>query len=103
MKWFGTIAFSEEQETEPGIWEPVVTTRRYYGDIKNYNKRFQLADKLNSDTYISNRISVVSDHHLMYNTQKILWITFGTAKWKVDSVEMQPPRIILTLGKEYKG
>ena len=34
MKWFGQIAFSNQVEVEPGVWEdnnPII--RDYFGDV----------------------------------------------------------------------
>ena len=55
MKWFGQIAFSNQVEVEPGVWEdnnPII--RDYFGDvIKNY-KRDNIASSSNPDISASN-------------------------------------------------
>ena len=38
-KWYGRVGYVKTVETEPGIWEPEVTERSYYGELlKNVSK-----------------------------------------------------------------
>lgn len=103
MKWFGQIAFSNQVETEPGVWEdnaPIV--RDYYGDVlKNY-KRDNAASSSNSDISVSNQLSVVADPFLLNSFHKILYVTFMEAKWRVNSVDIQYPRMTIDFGGLYK-
>ena len=86
MKWFGQIAFSNQVEVEPGVWEdnnPII--RDYFGDvIKNY-KRDNVASSSNPDISVSNQLSVVADPFLLNSFHDILYVTFLGAKWRVSS------------------
>lgn len=101
MKWYGSIAFKEEVEEEPGVYVSKVTPHPYYGDILEVSWKEQQGDKINADLSISNRISVIADQQLQSNFHKIAYITFGGAKWKVSDVKVSYPRLILSLGPLY--
>lgn len=98
-KFFGTIGFNEGTvETAPGVWEQQVVERQYYGDLLRNSRRLQPTDQLNDDINISNEISIVADPYANANFHSIRYVEFMGAKWKVSNVEVQFPRLILTLG-----
>lgn len=98
-KFFGAIGFNEGTvETSPGVWEQQVVERQYYGDLIRNSRRLQTTDQLNDDINISNEISIVADPYANANFHSIRYVEFMGAKWKVSNVEVQFPRLILTLG-----
>lgn len=103
MKWFGIIAFSNQVETEPGIWEDQPERRQYFGDLIRISKRDQLSDQINSDIAVTNQLSVIADPYLLDSFQNILYVEFMGSKWRVSSVEVGYPRLTLTFGNLYKG
>lgn len=102
-KYFGKIGYSVTQETVPGIWEESVTERSYYGDLIKNTRRYQSADKVNDDLSISNEISILADPYAYENFHAMKYVEFMGAKWKVTNVEVQYPRLILTVGGVYSG
>lgn len=102
MKWFGDIGFKEEIEESPRVFVPKVVPRQFFGDVLRDAWREQQGDKINADLHISNRLSVVADQYLQNNFHKIAYVTFGGAKWTVSDVEVNYPRLTLTLGSLYK-
>lgn len=103
-KWFGLIGYAVSEETAPGIWTDNIVEREYYGDLNRITRRLQTSsEKLNDDIDISNEISIVSDPFAMENFQSMRYATFGGAKWKITSVEVQYPRLVLSLGGVYNG
>jgi hypothetical protein len=103
MKWFGVIGFTETTETKPGVWKDQITKREYFGDMTRNTRRLQSADKVNDDIDISNEISIVSDPYANENFHSMKYAEFMGTKWKITSVEVQYPRLILTFGGEYNG
>lgn len=102
-KYFGKIGYSVTQETVPGVWEESVTERSYYGDLIKNTRRYQSADKVNDDLSISNEISILADPYAYENFHAMKYVEFMGAKWKVTNVEVQYPRLILTVGGVYNG
>lgn len=101
MKWFGTIGYAETVETKPGVWKEQITKREYFGDLIKNTRRLQSTDKVNNDVDISNEISIVSDPYANENFHSMRYAEFMGAKWKITNVEVQYPRLLLTLGGVY--
>lgn len=97
-KWFGKIGFAESAETKPGVWEDTITVREYFGDLIRNTRRLQTTDQLNDDIDISNEINIVSDPYANENFHAMRYAEFMGAKWKITSVEVQYPRLVLSLG-----
>jgi hypothetical protein len=102
-KWFGKIGYADTVETKPGVWKEQITERNYYGDITRNTRRLQTSNQVNDDLNISNEISIVSDPYANENFHAMKWIEFMGTKWKISSVEVQYPRLILTIGGVYNG
>lgn len=103
-KFFGSIGFAEQQtETSPGVWEESIIEREYYGDLIRNIRRLQSGDKVNDDVNVTNEISIVSDPFANENFHSMRYVEFMGAKWKITSVEVQYPRLILTIGGVYNG
>ena len=99
----GVIGYSMSKETAPGVWEPSIIERPYYGDLIKNTRRLQSTDKVNDDINISNEVSIVADPYAMTNFHTMRYVQFMGAKWKITNVEVQYPRLILSLGGLYNG
>ena len=103
-KWFGKIGFAETVETRPGVHNEQITPREYYGDLIRNTRRLQTtSDKVNDDINISNQISIVADPYANEHMWAMRYAEFGGAKWKIETVEVSFPRLILDLGGVYNG
>lgn len=102
-KFFGPIGFATTVEIRPGVWTEKIVERNYRGDVIRNTRRLQTADQVNDDINISNEISIVADPFANGNFHSMRYIGFMGAKWKVSSVEVKYPRLILTLGGVWNG
>lgn len=100
-KWYGVIGYAETAETEPGLWEEEIVERPYYGDLIRNTRRLQNSSSINDNVEISNELSIVADPYANQNFYSMRYAEFMGAKWKISSVEVQYPRLILTLGGLY--
>lgn len=105
MKWYGKIGFAEtvEKEKGSGVWIEKITEHSYFGDVIRNNRRLQSSDQLNDNINVSNSISVISDPYANENFHAIRYIEFMGSNWKVSDVDVQFPRLILTVGGLYNG
>jgi len=103
MKYYGKIGFVDQIETKPGVWEEQVTERDYYGNILSVSKRWENTDHLNDNLNISNRISIVADQYAYSHFHTMRYISIYGSKWLVNTVEVKPPRLILSVGGVYNG
>lgn len=102
-KYYGVIGYAVTAETSPGVWEEQITERSYYGDVVRNSRRIQSSEHLNDNVDISNEISIVADPFAYENFHLMRYAEFMGAKWKISNVEVQYPRLTLTLGGVYNG
>lgn len=102
-KFYGVIGFVTTEETTPGVWTEQITERFYYGDLVRNTRRLQSSDTVNDSIDISNEIGIVADPFARENFHAMRYVKFMGAAWKVSSVEVQYPRLILTVGGLYNG
>lgn len=103
-RYYGHVGFSDgSAETSPGVWDERIVRRPYYGDASRYTRRLQTGDDINDSIVANNVISIVSDPYALQNFHAIRYAEWLGIKWKVTSVEVQYPRLILTIGEEYHG
>lgn len=97
------IGYGITKETVPGVWVDTIIEKEAYGDILKNSRQMDSSDKVNSDISINNRISIVADPYIQENFQFIKYVKFLGISWRVSSVEVEYPRLILTLGGVYNG
>lgn len=102
-KYYGKIGFAESVESAPGVHVEKIVERNYYGELVRNSRRLQSANQLNDNINISNEISIVADPYADKNFHMMRYIEFMGTKWKIDNVEVQPPRLILTVGGVWNG
>ena len=102
-KFCGVIGFVDTVETTPGVYVEQVTERKYYGDLVRNIRRLQAGDQLNDNINVNNEISIIADPYANQNFHAIRYAKFMGSNWKVSSIEVQYPRLILTLGGLYNG
>lgn len=102
-KYHGNIGFAETQEVRPGVWEEIVVERPYYGDILRNTRKLSAQDKVNSDISVSNTFSIVADAYATLNFFAIRYICWMGSRWTVDTVEVNRPRLSLTVSGVYNG
>ena len=102
-KFYGAIGYAKIAETKPDVWEETIIERNYFGDVNRNTFRLQSADQLNDNINIANEISIVADPYARENFHSMRYVEFMGAKWKISNVEVQYPRLILTVGGVYNG
>ena len=103
MKYCGKIGFATTTETIPGNWEEQFTERIYYGDLIRNSRKLQSSGNQNDNIVISNEISIVADPFAKENFHAIRYAEYMGTKWKVSSVDVQYPRLTLSLGEAYNA
>lgn len=103
MKFYGVIGYAVTKETSPGVWTEQIQEREYTGDVLRNTKRYVNAETLNDNIDLSNTFSIVADAFAYQNFFAIRYIEWMGTRWKVNSVEIQRPRLSLTIGGVYNG
>lgn len=97
-KWYGKIGYVNMVEVQPGVWEPDIIEKSYFGDTYKINRLLQNSGEVNDNINISNQISIVADPYATNHIHNMRYAEFQGANWKVSNVDVQPPRLLLTLG-----
>lgn len=105
MKYSGIIGFIQTVENPPGsgAWVEETTERHYYGNVLRMRKSFSNPGKVNDDLTIGNQISIIADPFILQNLASIKYCYYMGSWWKITDVEVERPRLILTLGGVYNG
>lgn len=100
-KFYGKIGYGKQAETVPGVWENQITELFYYGDVVRNTRGLQNSQNLNDSINVSNQFSIVADPFAVQNFHLMKYIEYMDTKWKITNVEVQYPRLILSVGGVY--
>lgn len=103
MKWSGIIGYAKPTEIRPGVWKDEIVEKKHYGDVIRNARALQSADKVNDNINITNQISIVANPYANMNFHTMRYIEFMGSKWKITNIEVNYPRLILSLGGVYNG
>lgn len=102
-KFYGQVGYAETKETRPGIHEDVVTERNYTGDVFRNVRKLEPGESVNDDVVVNNSLSIVADPYAYQHFFAIRYVRWMGTLWKVMNIEVQSPRLLLTLGGVYNG
>lgn len=102
-KYYGQLGYAETQETRPGIFKEVITERSYAGDVLRNARKLESGEAINDNVVVNNSLSIVADPYAYQHFFAIRYVRWMGTLWKVTNVEVQSPRLILTIGGVYNG
>lgn len=99
MKFHGKVGFAlGSVETKPGIWEQSYDEKTYYGDFLKDSRNWEKSESINDNLIVTNRISILADQYAYKNLGAMRYIELYGKRWSIRSVEINRPRLVLTLG-----
>lgn len=103
MKFSGKAGFRiNDVETEPGVYEPTIVVKAIKGSVVSNRYQHQNSDKSTIDNVrITNQLSIVANQFLNEHISNLIYIEFQGVKWKVESFDIRPPRVVVSLGGVY--
>lgn len=102
-KWSGKIGYAVDTEYPGSVHLEEIVEKKYYGDAVKTGRRWNDTSSVNGELTVTNQISIVSDPFALANFQNIRYAEFMGTLWKVTMVDVQYPRLLLTLGGVYNG
>lgn len=102
-KYYGAIGYLETVDRGDDVWVEQITEKNYYGDVLKNVKRNEKSEGLNDNITVSNTISIVADAYAYEHFFAIKYATWMGVKWTVSSVEVDRPRLTLSLGGVYNA
>lgn len=103
MKYFGKIGFAELVETAVDVYEEKITEKEYFGDVVQNYRKIETNGEVNDEVTVTNKISILADPFANERINKMRYLVFAGVKWKINHVEIDYPRLILSIGGEYHG
>jgi len=102
-KFYGKIGYAIPMETSPGVWKDNKIEMNYRGDVILNQQRWQPSENVNDNLNIDNSISIVADIFAYDNFGRMKYIVWHEKKWKIQSLSINRPRIIIQIGGLYNG
>lgn len=100
-KYYGVIGYAVDEETKPGVWTQQIRERPYTGEVIRQQRNWEAGESINDNLNVSNVISILADPYAVQHFHSIRYATWYGAKWKVRSIEVNYPRLNLTIGGVY--
>jgi hypothetical protein len=102
-KFYGKVGYAVTTETAPGVFTEQITERNYSGDVIRNVSKVQGGENLNDNLTVDNKLSIVADPFAYENFYSMRYVSWMGALWKISSVEVMRPRLVLTVGGVYNG
>lgn len=104
-RFHGKVGYGTAVEDPPGsgVMKDQITEHQYFGDVIRNTRGLDSSNKVNGDISVNNAISIVADAYACDHFMKIKYVEWAGALWTVTDVEVQRPRLILTIGSVYNG
>ena len=103
-KFYGPIGYAVQKESRPGYWEDSIEEHNHSGDVLRNSSRWTASqESTNDDLNIGNQISIVADPFAMSHFHSMKYVGWLGANWKITSIDVKYPRLILTVGGVYNG
>lgn len=96
-------AVSEDYSQNPDICQEHISERSYYGDVFKDSRQLEKGYGVNDNIKVNNRISILADAYAFEHFFAIRYVRWMGTRWKVSDVEVQRPRLILSIGDVYNG
>ena len=102
-RYHGYVGYGVDTETYPGVWQEVITEHEYFGDVIKNRINVQQDNSVNAGIKINSNISIIGDPFAYDNLYAIRYVTYLGKKWNVTSIDIERPRLVLSIGGIYNG
>ena len=105
-KFYGPIGYAESVEgsgEHEGIMEDRIVERNYYGDTLRNTRKWEAGSDILNNLRINNQISIVADAYAYSHFFAMKYVKWMGTYWEITNVEVQRPRLLLTIGGVYNG
>lgn len=104
VRFRGAIGYASDSVTAPGVHKEAITEVSYFGDVTRALGRLEPStEQVNDNLGINNAISVLADAFANENIAAMRYVSWNGSRWKITSVEVRRPRLILSIGELWNG
>lgn len=102
-RFSGVIGYALTVESSPGVWSDTIVEKKYRGDILSEQRLLQTSEFVNDDIAIDNSISIIANSYAYENIGSMRYVVLYGIAWKIQSFNINRPRIVLKIGGVYNG
>lgn len=104
-RYYGQVGYgiAVEDVNNPGVFKDQIVKRSYYGDVIRNTRQLEKGEGVNDNVRINNSISIVADAYANEHIFAMKFVEWMGSFWKITNVEVQRPRLILSIGGLYNG
>lgn len=102
-KFSGKIGYAIQVESKPGVWTNQIVEKSYRGDFVLKQQRWETTEAVNNNLTLDNSVSIIADPYAYTNLGFMKYIIIGGKKWKISSLTINRPRIVIQIGGIYNG
>lgn len=102
-RFYDVVGYGESRLSSTGVASKEILEHSYYGDVIKNTRDLDNGSEVNPSISARNRISILADQYAIEHFHAILYVRWAGTLWVVTSVDVQSPRLILSLGGVYNG
>lgn len=102
-KFYGEIGYAQSVENVPGKVVEEIVKKNYYGDVVKNMSRMRDNGTVNDNLALDNQFRILADPYAFEHFTKMRYIVWLGVRWKITSVDVQTPRLVLSIGGVYNG
>ena len=104
-KYSGMLGYvMPAKEDPPGIWKPsAVVEKLGRGDLFGQTINNEDVGGLSDGITVNNQLSIIMDPFVYRNLESLKYVILYGTRWEIQSLSINRPRVILTLGGVYNG
>lgn len=102
-RFSGYLGYASQVETAVDVWVDGIIEKKYFGNIVKDAKRWYVGSEITDTIKVVNKVSIVADAYANSYFYNIRYVKFAGSYVKVTDINIDPPRLILTLGGVYNG
>jgi hypothetical protein len=103
-KAFLRIGYAKSENTDRGVYEDIIEKEGFYtAEVIRDTRSMNNGDKIVDEINVSNRFSFVADPYAFSHFYNMRYAEYMGVLWRVTDVEVQYPRLIISIGGVYTG
>lgn len=102
-RFYGIVGFVNDTEVARDVHVNKPIERFYKGDFPRNNRNLSSGLDINDTVSLNASISIIADPYALSHFHTIRYVKWGGGYWRVETVEVQYPRLILSIGGVYNG
>lgn len=98
------IGYAKSETTDRGVFVDVIEKEgEYVSEVLRDSRSMNNGDKINDEINVSNRFSFIADPYAFSHFYNMRYAEYMGVLWRVTDVEVQYPRLIISIGGVYTG